>query len=127
MNLPAFACVSGCSACCKASLAPFSHAEKERMEAAAPGHRWMPWGDDAWVLTEQFETMRCPLLGPDDRCSAYDARPMVCRLYGLVDAPGMTCKRGGKAARMLTDKEARRLMARARTATPKPIARRPNT
>lgn len=34
--------------------------------------------------------------------------PKVCQLYGLVDAPGMVCKRGGKADRMLTDKEARR-------------------
>lgn len=112
MSLPKFTCVPGCAACCKASLVPFSQAERGRVEAVAPGHRWTPWGGDAWVLAEQLETMRCPLLGADDRCSVYDARPMVCRLYGLVDAPGMTCKHGGKAARKLSEKEGRRLMRR---------------
>lgn len=27
--------------------------------------------------------VRCPLLGPDDRCLLYAARPITCRLYGI--------------------------------------------
>ena len=27
--------------------------------------------------------MRCPLLGPDERCLLYAARPITCRLYGI--------------------------------------------
>lgn len=40
MSLPKFTCVPGCAACCKASLVPFSQAERGRVEAVAPGHRW---------------------------------------------------------------------------------------
>lgn len=27
--------------------------------------------------------MRCPLLGPDERCLLYESRPITCRLYGI--------------------------------------------
>ena len=27
--------------------------------------------------------VRCPLLGPDDRCLLYAARPITCRIYGI--------------------------------------------
>lgn len=30
----------------------------------------------------------CPLLGPDDRCLLYAARPITCRLYGIPTAIG---------------------------------------
>ncbi|WP_337391828.1 hypothetical protein [Desulfovibrio sp.] len=29
---------------------------------------------------------RCPLLGDDDRCLLYQARPITCRLYGVPTA-----------------------------------------
>ena len=31
---------------------------------------------------------RCPLLGDDDRCVLYDARPITCRVYGVPTAIG---------------------------------------
>lgn len=32
--------------------------------------------------------VRCPLLGDDDRCDLYDARPITCRLYGIPTSIG---------------------------------------
>lgn len=43
-------------------------------------------------------TMRCPLLGKDDRCLLYDVRPITCRLYGVPTAIGgksHTCGKTG--------------------------------
>ena len=36
---------------------------------------------------------RCPLLADDGSCSAYDVRPLVCRLFGVV--PEMACTTPG--------------------------------
>lgn len=117
MTLPKFTCVSGCAECCKASLAPFTGPERQRIEAVRPDLQWTDWTKPGepplWVLSEQLATMRCPLLTEDDRCSVHSIRPTVCQLYGLVDAPGMRCPKGGKAERMLTDKESRRISRRA--------------
>lgn len=43
-------------------------------------------------------TMRCPLLGEDDRCMMYEFRPITCRLYGVPTAIGgksHTCGKTG--------------------------------
>lgn len=43
-------------------------------------------------------TIRCPLLGSDDRCVLYDVRPITCRLYGVPTAIGgksHTCGKTG--------------------------------
>lgn len=37
----------------------------------------------------------CPLLGADDRCLVYDARPIACRTYGFYvaeDGDGRWCR-----------------------------------
>lgn len=54
-----------------------------------------------WVLLPA-DNDRCPLL-VDGRCSVYNARPMICRLFGAVE--GMICKHGCKPADLLTDDE----------------------
>lgn len=44
------------------------------------------------------ETLRCPLLGDDDLCLLYEARPVTCRLYGVPTAIGgkaYTCGKTG--------------------------------
>lgn len=42
--------------------------------------------------------VRCPLLGDDERCLMYEARPITCRLYGVPTAIGgasRTCAKTG--------------------------------
>lgn len=41
-------------------------------------------------------SIRCPLLGDDDRCRLYDVRPITCRLYGVPTAIGGASHTCGK-------------------------------
>lgn len=54
--------------------------------------------------------MTCPMLD-DGRCSVYDIRPMICRLWGLVET--MTCPWGCKPDRYLTHEEGGEFLRRA--------------
>jgi Fe-S-cluster containining protein len=40
--------------------------------------------------------LRCPLLGGDERCRLYDARPVTCRLYGVPTTIGGVSRSCGK-------------------------------
>lgn len=57
-------------------------------------------------------TMACPLL-VDNRCSVYAVRPMICRLWGLVDFDGMRCHHGCVPERYLTYDEGQEFIRRA--------------
>lgn len=50
---------------------------------------------------------RCNYL-KDERCSVYDDRPSVCRLFGVVDV--MKCPHGCEVERVLAEPEARKIM-----------------
>jgi hypothetical protein len=39
-----------------------------------------------------FTTLRCPVLGPDNRCTKYEVRPTICRLWGVAE--GTQCPHG---------------------------------
>lgn len=52
---------------------------------------------------ENAEPSDCTLLTPDRRCSVYERRPFICRLWGTV--PSMRCPRGCVPERWLTDEE----------------------
>lgn len=56
------------------------------------------------------ETLTCPLLGEDGRCTVYAARPLICRLYGSVS--DLRCPHGCVPDRLLTPQQARRLIGR---------------
>lgn len=56
--------------------------------------------------------LNCPLLTAVGRCKVYGARPMVCRLWGVVES--MPCHHGCEPERTLTDQEGYDLLARAR-------------
>jgi len=52
----------------------------------------------------------CPLLTADKRCSRYDMRPLLCRLYGAVEA--IPCPHGCTVTPgLLTNDEGRALIA----------------
>jgi Fe-S-cluster containining protein len=52
----------------------------------------------------------CPHLA-FGKCTAYDSRPLVCRLYGVAE--GLRCEHGCEPDRLLTDKQTRRIIAEA--------------
>ncbi len=50
----------------------------------------------------------CPLLTAAGRCSVYDIRPAICRMFGT--AKDMLCPHGCRPNRWLSDKESRSIM-----------------
>ncbi len=57
-------------------------------------------GEDVRAILEAIarERVRCPLLGDDDRCVLYAARPLTCRVYGAPTAVGGKGHVCGKSA-----------------------------
>ena len=53
----------------------------------------------------------CPYLEAE-RCTVYEARPLVCRVWGLVDEHGLRCEHGCIPERWLTRPEALRFVRR---------------
>jgi Fe-S-cluster containining protein len=53
----------------------------------------------------------CPLL-VDGRCSVYEDRPLICRVWGNTER--LACEHGCRPARYMTDWEARVAFAQAR-------------
>jgi uncharacterized protein len=52
----------------------------------------------------------CVFLEPQfAKCLAYSIRPLVCRLWGMVDTPLMRCPHGCVPSRWVTHEEARKL------------------
>ncbi len=110
------ACTAGCSDCCHAmfdlSLVEamalnrafnarfgFGAARSAVLEAAGDAdraatrlkrhyfQRAKQGATDEEILREAArDRLRCPLLGPDDRCVLYEQRPVTCRLYGVPTA-----------------------------------------
>ncbi len=76
--------------------------------------------DDMEILeTMGKERIRCPLLNESDKCIAYEARPITCRLYGIpmeIGGLGRTCGKsgfepGGNYPTVKMDKVQERLLA----------------
>lgn len=103
-QVPTIDCKGRCQASC--GLAPMT-----RFEHLAMGEPDMP--DPFQVLTDPGDCPACPLLTPEGRCSLYGQRPLICRLWGVVDNPIMRCPWGCQPSRYLSDKEARALLAKA--------------
>jgi Fe-S-cluster containining protein len=56
------------------------------------------------------DSLTCPYL-EEERCTVYEVRPLICRLWGLVES--MPCPWGCKPERYLTHEEGHELLARA--------------
>jgi len=60
------------------------------------------------------DSLTCSFL-KDGKCSAYDVRPAICRLWGLEES--MQCEFGCKPAKVLTKAEAFQFLSRVDKAT----------
>ncbi|MGW3153800.1 YkgJ family cysteine cluster protein [Streptomyces sp. NPDC001089] len=80
-SLPRMECKGKCWSCC--GPAPASPVEKERIRKSG-----VDWADVTSVTSASGEEfgMACTALDVESRrCRAYEARPMVCRIWGLVE------------------------------------------
>lgn len=62
-------------------------------------------------VLQPYSGQRCPALTPVGRCSVYEIRPMICRLFGAARDSG--CEHGCTPIRWLHPVEARELLAEA--------------
>jgi uncharacterized protein len=111
--IPSFACRTGCHDCC--GLVPFLTPEKDRASVLRPLEQWEKFDGNSWVTKSALATMRCPFL-TDGGCGIYDDRPVICRLFGAVDAPLMTCPHGCGPRSKITDRQARQMIDEATNA-----------
>ena len=89
-KIPEVPCKEGCCDCCM----PFLWAE--------------------WVAVEANEkdlakSLACPHL-VDKRCSIYDRRPIICRLFGASEDPAFQCPHGRTAENPLSEIETKEIM-----------------
>lgn len=86
-RLPKLNCQGKCQACC----GPIGLTKVEHDRMAERG-RPMPRLLDMHDGTLFSQSMQCPQLAGNGRCTVYAIRPMVCRLWGLVES--MKCPHG---------------------------------
>jgi hypothetical protein len=95
-ELPAIPCQRKCHESCGPIL--MTKLEWTRIERVATGN-----------FREIEPDLNCPLLR-NNECSVYETRPLICRLWGLVER--MRCPFGCVPERWLTDAEAYSLLDR---------------
>lgn len=96
----------GCKGLCVTACGSMGQTAAEQKRIADRG-RLLP-------LVGHWPDGHCPALA-NDRCSVYEVRPTVCRLWGAVDAPGMRCPHGcvpAEGVALLTHEQGRRLLDR---------------
>jgi uncharacterized protein len=88
-----------CQGLCHESCGPifFTQLEREILEERLGGPL-PPIGTEENAFT-------CPML-KNYRCSVYEDRPTVCRLFGAIKHALMTCPHGCEPSRHLTNQEA---------------------
>lgn len=106
--VPALDCKGLCTDQC--SLIPMTGPEWRHLDRADVPHSWLDLNmvfmpSEAETERQGIENVRCPLLTDDGRCSEYDRRPLICRLWGVSD--GLPCPHGCRPARRVSDQESR--------------------
>jgi len=108
--IPEFKCKDGCIDCC--GVVPFTSAEKARASLLQPLVDWTDIGNGNWIPTGAFSNMTCPF-SKTGGCQIYDDRPMICRRFGSVDSPLLTCPHGCGPEKKLTNAQASNALAEA--------------
>lgn len=96
--IPDFDCKPGCFECC--GPVPLHPWESERIGVE----------DSATITVEELKSIKkafCQFL-KNGKCSIYDHRPLMCRLYGTVE--NLRCPYGKRPETLLTKKQADKLM-----------------
>lgn len=98
-----------CRGLCYSSCGPIECSERERGRLAEAGVA-LPTLAEYLAQDRAGQTITCPALALG-RCTAYEVRPMLCRIWGAAD--GLPCPHGCRpldGGRLLTDAEAYELL-----------------
>lgn len=97
-ELPTLECQGKCQESCGPVF--MSRLEWDRIKSALG---WVPRGG---------KSLTCPMLHRGSgKCRVYEIRPMICRLWGIVES--MPCLWGCKPSHNLTDREGHEFLRRA--------------
>lgn len=107
-QLPALACKGLCSQSC--GPIECSNLERKRARKAGGGHIGLKYLDIE-AIKAGHDVPACPAL-EETRCSVYAVRPMICRLYGMVQ-DRLECPHGCEPERWLDPEEASWFLAEA--------------
>lgn len=102
-KVPSFDCKQGCSDCCgpiMMSKLEWSRITDRLVNGAPPPSEVQNFGDKVLISTA---SLTCPLL-KHGRCSVYEIRPMICRIFGASEDAMLKCGHGCGAARPLSAK-----------------------
>jgi uncharacterized protein len=80
-----------CKQLCAHSCGPIEMSDEERRRIAERGVVIPPPAEVLDAVMKGEHNMDCPAL-VDGRCSVYDVRPLICRLWGAVES--MPCPHG---------------------------------
>ncbi|WP_226780302.1 YkgJ family cysteine cluster protein [Oceaniglobus trochenteri] len=105
--IPSFSCKTDCHDCC--GIVPFSDVEKQDAMKVWPLEQWERFGGKNWVARRALETGDCPFLR-QGKCSIYETRPTVCRLFGATDHPLMKCPHGCGPKRKISEIKSRAIL-----------------
>lgn len=95
-----------CKGLCEDSCGPIAMSLEEDARLRELGVR-VPSMVDAVAAVERGEDYYCPALR-DGRCTVYQARPTICRLWGATES--MPCPHGCTPADALTQQESHELL-----------------
>lgn len=106
--------VLNCKGKCQASCGPIvmSQVEAERIKAMRPDfitrdmEMRLPSGESVGIGAIS-ECLTCPLLTSDGKCSVYPIRPLICRMWGSVQA--MRCPYGCTPRRWVSPRESAKM------------------
>ena len=99
-KVPPVKCREDCSDCC--GIIPRGRVEDIHIANWIGKRAFLPVRLDQGPVTCQYTI--------DHKCSIYPVRPLVCRLYGVVDNPKATCPKLGLPRVHLTNREADKLI-----------------
>lgn len=107
--IPTMLCKTGCNDCC--GIVPFSKKEKEKVQVRADmqGVSWEPF-HEAFLPSKGEDTLTCVFWR--DGCSIYEDRPMICKLFGAVDTPRLTCPHGCGPDKKISNLTAQKILNR---------------
>lgn len=93
---PYTACRKGCSHCCHMPAMIYTHEAESLADAsgrtmASVEHRLV---NESLDSAARFSGQACPFLAGDGSCSAYDARPLICRLHHSLNESPNNCRLG---------------------------------